>query len=37
MNSILIITSLLIIFSIFSHALIKLGIGISNKPDKTDV
>ncbi|EEX4286850.1 YnaM/YnfT family protein, partial [Acinetobacter baumannii] len=26
MNSILIITSLLIIFSIFSHALIKLGI-----------
>ncbi|EEZ6296098.1 hypothetical protein, partial [Escherichia coli] len=25
MNSILIITSLLIIFSIFSHALIKLG------------
>ncbi|EEQ6991985.1 hypothetical protein CVB63_004048, partial [Escherichia coli] len=29
MNSILIITSLLIIFSIFSHALIKLGIGIS--------
>ncbi|EEW8766028.1 hypothetical protein D5Q60_27425 [Escherichia coli] len=37
MNSILIITSLLIIFSIFSHALIKLGIGISNNPDKTDV
>ncbi|MCN8169449.1 hypothetical protein MLR28_26340 [Escherichia coli] len=36
MNSILIIT-LLIIFSIFSHALIKLGIGISNNPDKTDV
>ncbi len=35
MNSILIITSLLIIFSIFSHALIKLGIGISNNPDKT--
>ncbi|WP_128971759.1 YnaM/YnfT family protein [Escherichia coli] len=34
MNSILIITSLLIIFSIF---LIKLGIGISNNPDKTDV
>ncbi|MCV2968479.1 hypothetical protein OHF30_24700, partial [Escherichia coli] len=30
MNSILIITSLLIIFSIFSHDLIKLGIGISN-------
>ncbi|EEV8185428.1 hypothetical protein EH187_002264, partial [Escherichia coli] len=30
MNSILIITSLLIIFSIFGHALIKLGIGISN-------
>ncbi|HFM1124843.1 TPA: YnaM/YnfT family protein, partial [Escherichia coli] len=30
MNSILIITSLLIIFSIFSYALIKLGIGISN-------
>ncbi|MBB2248062.1 hypothetical protein FSI34_015915 [Escherichia coli] len=28
MNSILIITSLLIIFSIFSHALIKLGIGV---------
>ncbi|EFN7939983.1 hypothetical protein ED825_21865, partial [Escherichia coli] len=27
MNSILIITSLLIIFSIFSHALIKLGIS----------
>ncbi|WP_274010205.1 YnaM/YnfT family protein, partial [Escherichia coli] len=27
MNSILIITPLLIIFSIFSHALIKLGIG----------
>ncbi|EFA3530374.1 hypothetical protein FEG94_18950, partial [Escherichia coli] len=27
MNSILIITSLLIIFSIFGHALIKLGIG----------
>ncbi|EFH5640607.1 TPA: hypothetical protein SI670_003320, partial [Escherichia coli] len=26
-----------IIFSIFSHALIKLGIGISNNPDKTDV
>ncbi|EIM4855714.1 TPA: YnaM/YnfT family protein, partial [Escherichia coli] len=25
------------IFSIFSHALIKLGIGISNNPDKTDV
>ncbi|EOT2617882.1 YnaM/YnfT family protein, partial [Escherichia coli] len=24
-------------FSIFSHALIKLGIGISNNPDKTDV
>ncbi|EOK2521836.1 YnaM/YnfT family protein, partial [Escherichia coli] len=23
--------------SIFSHALIKLGIGISNNPDKTDV
>ncbi|ENV4193287.1 TPA: YnaM/YnfT family protein, partial [Escherichia coli] len=22
---------------IFSHALIKLGIGISNNPDKTDV
>ncbi|EFO1496361.1 hypothetical protein DWG89_25670, partial [Escherichia coli] len=37
MNSILIITSLLIIFSIFGHALIKLGIGISNNPDKTDV
>ncbi|EFC6779632.1 hypothetical protein FD543_17850 [Escherichia coli] len=37
MNSILIITSLLITFSIFSHALIKLGIGISNNPDKTDV
>ncbi|HAI7160977.1 YnaM/YnfT family protein [Escherichia coli] len=37
MNSILIITSLLIIFSIFSHPLIKLGIGISNNPDKTDV
>ncbi|MBD4208054.1 hypothetical protein GUH47_19100, partial [Xanthomonas citri pv. citri] len=29
-NSILTITSVLIIFSIFSHALIKLGIGISN-------
>ncbi|WP_163370078.1 hypothetical protein, partial [Escherichia coli] len=29
MNSILIITSLLIIFSIFSHALIKKGIGKS--------
>ncbi|HFV4029204.1 TPA: YnaM/YnfT family protein, partial [Escherichia coli] len=28
---------LLIIFSIFSHALIKLGVGISNNPDKTDV
>ncbi|HDV1353707.1 TPA: hypothetical protein RHV55_004268, partial [Escherichia coli] len=28
---------LLIIFSIFSYALIKLGIGISNNPDKTDV
>ncbi|EET2725578.1 hypothetical protein GR331_19310, partial [Escherichia coli] len=27
----------LIIFSIFGHALIKLGIGISNNPDKTDV
>lgn len=27
MNSILIITSLLIIFSIFSHALIKLGLA----------
>ncbi|HCS8293677.1 TPA: hypothetical protein OSY19_004433 [Escherichia coli] len=27
----------LLIFSIFSHALIKLGIGISNNPDKTDV
>ncbi|ELF2521867.1 hypothetical protein RBP61_005706, partial [Escherichia coli] len=26
-----------IIFSIFSHALIKLGVGISNNPDKTDV
>ncbi|MEM5907372.1 hypothetical protein J4W10_25540, partial [Escherichia coli] len=26
-----------IIFSIFSHALIILGIGISNNPDKTDV
>ncbi|EEZ8551970.1 TPA: YnaM/YnfT family protein, partial [Escherichia coli] len=26
-----------IIFSIFGHALIKLGIGISNNPDKTDV
>ncbi|HFS3845611.1 TPA: YnaM/YnfT family protein [Escherichia coli] len=37
MNSILIITSLLIIFSIFGHALIKLEIGISNNPDKTDV
>ncbi|EHX4552177.1 hypothetical protein K2E06_003699 [Escherichia coli] len=37
MNSILIITSLLIIFSIFGHALINLGIGISNNPDKTDV
>ncbi|HFM1815123.1 TPA: YnaM/YnfT family protein, partial [Escherichia coli] len=24
-------------FSIFSYALIKLGIGISNNPDKTDV
>ncbi|WP_250542521.1 YnaM/YnfT family protein, partial [Escherichia coli] len=23
--------------SIFGHALIKLGIGISNNPDKTDV
>ncbi|MFP1454571.1 YnaM/YnfT family protein [Escherichia coli] len=37
MNSILIITSLLIIFSIFSHALIKLGIGISSTLYKTDV
>ncbi|MFP1454517.1 YnaM/YnfT family protein [Escherichia coli] len=37
MNSILIITSLLIIFSIFSHALIKFSDGISNNPDKTDV
>ncbi|MGO0467973.1 YnaM/YnfT family protein [Escherichia coli] len=33
----LIITSLLIIFSNFSHALKKLGIGISNNPDKTDL
>ncbi|WP_227925462.1 YnaM/YnfT family protein [Escherichia coli] len=37
MNSILIITSLLIIFSIFSHALIKLVIGKSNNPDKKDL
>ncbi|EAO2252440.1 TPA_asm: hypothetical protein GBY14_05445, partial [Salmonella enterica subsp. enterica] len=28
--------SLLIIFSIFSYAVIKVGIGISNNPDKTD-
>ncbi|EDS4381243.1 hypothetical protein C6448_005240, partial [Salmonella enterica subsp. diarizonae serovar 16:z10:e,n,x,z15] len=28
--------SLLIIFSIFSCAVIKVGIGISNNPDKTD-
>ncbi|EJB9629052.1 hypothetical protein MXH92_004575, partial [Salmonella enterica] len=27
---------LLIIFSIFSCAVIKVGIGISNNPDKTD-
>ncbi|EAP3830558.1 hypothetical protein GKT81_25115, partial [Salmonella enterica] len=26
----------LIIFSIFSYAVIKVGIGISNNPDKTD-
>ncbi|HFS0243050.1 TPA: YnaM/YnfT family protein, partial [Salmonella enterica] len=25
-----------IIFSIFSYAVIKVGIGISNNPDKTD-
>ncbi|EDA4814001.1 hypothetical protein F9E73_13060, partial [Salmonella enterica] len=27
---------ILIIFSIFSCAVIKVGIGISNNPDKTD-
>ncbi|EAM4841508.1 hypothetical protein F8513_24025, partial [Salmonella enterica subsp. enterica] len=27
---------MLIIFSIFSCAVIKVGIGISNNPDKTD-
>ncbi|EDB7430650.1 hypothetical protein F9226_25755, partial [Salmonella enterica] len=26
----------LIIFSIFSYAVIKVGIGISNNPDKSD-
>ncbi|EAT1932352.1 hypothetical protein JNQ07_003793 [Salmonella enterica subsp. enterica serovar Litchfield] len=28
--------TMLIIFSIFSCAVIKVGIGISNNPDKTD-
>ncbi|WP_162803272.1 YnaM/YnfT family protein [Salmonella enterica] len=27
---------MLIIFSIFSYAVIKVGIGISNNPDKSD-
>ncbi|EED3369292.1 hypothetical protein II08_002852 [Salmonella enterica subsp. enterica serovar Typhimurium] len=36
MDNTLIIISLLIIFSIFSYAAIKVGIGISNNPDKTD-
>ncbi|ECA5314098.1 hypothetical protein A4K35_21395 [Salmonella enterica subsp. enterica serovar Potsdam] len=37
MDNTLIIISLLIIFSIFfSYAVIKVGIGISNNPDKTD-
>ncbi|ECC1660153.1 hypothetical protein JV538_004148 [Salmonella enterica] len=36
MNNILIVISLLIILSIFSYAVIRLGIGISNNPDKTD-
>ncbi|EEE2765625.1 hypothetical protein N5H80_004760 [Salmonella enterica] len=36
MDNTQIIISLLIIFSIFSCAVIKVGIGISNNPDKTD-
>ncbi|EAO0948739.1 YnaM/YnfT family protein [Salmonella enterica] len=36
MDNTLIIITLLIIFSIFSCAVIKVGIGISNNPDKTD-
>ncbi|EEC1152199.1 hypothetical protein C4V97_10940 [Salmonella enterica subsp. enterica serovar Give] len=36
MNHTLTAISVLIIFSIFSCAVIKVGIGISNNPDKTD-
>ncbi|EGC8436225.1 hypothetical protein H9072_003194 [Salmonella enterica] len=36
MDNTLIIITMLIIFSIFSCAAIKVGIGISNNPDKTD-
>ncbi|ENX5702292.1 YnaM/YnfT family protein [Salmonella enterica] len=36
MNHTLTAISVLIILSIFIYAVIRLGIGISNNPDKTD-